>query len=252
MGAAMVVAAPAGIRMRHPLIGGAKTRDRARHECSDFNAAVAAGRGHDRRNRRRAAGTLRQPRRHQQRRARAARAYPHLDRERAAGHRRLSGNGCGGGRHRHAVRPSRRARHRVRHRHLARGPCERPVRRGLGRYQPDEAHRRRSSGGSRLRGRAGRHPQGAERAPARPGLVLPHRSRRRRLPRRHGGDARFRHQCRALRDHARQCPRPRRCHCRRRHAQDGAPGAQELGRLRPHPACSSARKARSASSPRSP
>ena len=132
------------------------------------------------------------------------------------------------------------------------GHVNAPVRRGLGRYQPDEAHRRRSSGGSRLRGRAGRHPQGAERAPARPGPVLPHRSRRRRLPRRHGGDARFRHQCRALRDHARQCPRPRPW------SPPTAPRSRRrAGRARARPAttspaCSSARKARSASSPRSP
>ncbi len=40
--------------------------------------------------------------------------------------------------------------------------------------------------------------------PARPGPVLPDRSGRRRLARRHGGDARVRHQCGALRHHARQ------------------------------------------------
>ena len=47
----------------------------------------------------------------------------------------------------------------------------------------------------------GRHPQAAQRVPARPGPVLPDRSGRRRLARRHGGDARLGHQCGALRHH---------------------------------------------------
>jgi D-lactate dehydrogenase (cytochrome) len=49
--------------------------------------------------------------------------------------------------------------------------------------------------GSRLRRPARRHPQGAQRIPARPGCFLPDRSRRRRLARRHGGDALLGHQC---------------------------------------------------------
>ena len=45
----------------------------------------------------------------------------------------------------------------------------------------------------------------AQRASARPGPVLPDRSGRRRLARRHGGDALLRHQCGALRHHEGQC-----------------------------------------------
>ena len=66
------------------------------------------------------------------------------------------------------------------------------------RHEPGARGARR---GPRLRGRARRHAQGAQRASARPGPVLPDRSGRRRLARRHGGDARLRHQCGALRHH---------------------------------------------------
>ena len=59
--------------------------------------------------------------------------------------------------------------------------------------------------GPRLRDRARRHPQAAQRISARPGPVLPDRSGRRRLARRHGGDARVGHQCGALRHHEGQC-----------------------------------------------
>ncbi len=56
-----------------------------------------------------------------------------------------------------------------------------------------------------LRHRARHHAQAAQRASARQGRVLPDRSRRRCLARRHGGDARVRHQCGALRHHEGQC-----------------------------------------------
>ncbi len=83
------------------------------------------------------------------------------------------------------------------------GHVNAPLRRGLARSLAHEPHPRRACRGPRLRGRAGRHPQGAQRAFARSRAVLPHRSRRRRKPWRHGGDARLGHQRRALRHHAR-------------------------------------------------
>ena len=96
-----------------------------------------------------------------------------------------------------------------------------------------------------------RHPQAAQRAPARHRPVLPDRPRRRRHPRRHGGDARLGHQRRPLRHDAGE-----------RAGADGGPGrragssAPAAGRAsrRPatiSPACSWAPRGRSASSPRS-
>ena len=54
----------------------------------------------------------------------------------------------------------------------------------------------------------GDHAQAAQRASARSGRVFSDRSRRRRLARRHGGDALLRHQRRALRHHEGQCRSP--------------------------------------------
>ena len=113
--------------------------------------------------------------------------FPHIDR-RSAGDRA-------------AVRRAARAGHRVRHRHLARGPGQRAARRHLPRFPRHEPRACRPCRGSRLRHRAWHHPQAAQRAPARPRPVLPDRSRRRCFARRHGLDARVRHQCGALRHH---------------------------------------------------
>ena len=96
-----------------------------------------------------------------------------------------------------------------------------------------EPRARRARRGSRLRGRAGRHPQAAQRASARPGPVLPDRSRRRRLARRHGGDARLRHQRGALRHDEGQRAGAQGGAGERRGDHDGAPRQEVLGRLRP-------------------
>ena len=139
----------------------------------------------------------------------------------------------------------------VRHRHLARRPCQRAARRRLDRLPRHEPHSRGPRRGPRLRGRAGRHAQAAQRASARPGPVLPDRSRRRRLARRHGGDARLGHQRGALRHHEGQragaegrAGERRDHHDRRAAPRNPRPATTSRG-------CSSARKARSASSPSS-
>ena len=65
--------------------------------------------------------------------------------------------------------------------------------------------------------------------------VLPDRSRRRRLARRHGGDPRLGHQRGALRHHEGQRAGARRGHRRRRaFMRTGAAREEVLGRLRPH------------------
>ena len=92
----------------------------------------------------------------------------------------------------------------------------------------------------------------AERAIARHRPVLPDRSGRRRFDRRHGGDARLGHQCRALRHDEGQCSFVGRGHRRRLHRAHG-----RAGRKNPRPATisrgfSSVPKARLASSPKSP
>ena len=66
----------------------------------------------------------------------------------------------------------RRAGHPVRRRHLARGPRQRAARRRVDRFPRHEQDAGRARRGSRLRGRARHHPQGAQRAAARPGPVL--------------------------------------------------------------------------------
>ena len=63
---------------------------------------------------------------------------------------------------------------------------------------------RRQSGGSRLHRRSRRDARRSQCLSARSGPVLPRRSRCQCDHRRHGGDARLRHQCRPLRHHARQ------------------------------------------------
>ena len=66
---------------------------------------------------------------------------------------------------------------------------------------------------------------------ARPGPVLPDRSRRRRVDRRHDRDPRLRHQRRPLRHHEGQRPRPDGGAAERRRDPHGPPGEEELGRL---------------------
>ena len=99
------------------------------------------------------------------------------------------------------LRRARRADHSVRRRLLARRPRQRAARRRVDRLPRHEQGARGSRRGSRLRRPARHHPQGAQRAAARQRPVLSDRSRRRRLARRHGGDARLRHQRGALRHH---------------------------------------------------
>ncbi len=83
------------------------------------------------------------------------------------------------------------------------------------------------------------------------GPLLPDRSRRGCEHRRHVHDARLRHQCRALRLDARKRPRADGRARRRPHHQDRHARASRR-RATTSRACSSARKARSASSPKSP
>ena len=113
----------------------------------------------------------------------------------------------------HLRRPPR-AGDRVRHRHLARRPRQRALWRRLDRLPRHEPRAGGALAGPRLRGRARHHPQAAQRASARPGPVLSDRSGRRRLARRHGGDALLRHQRGALRHHEGQRAGARRSCCR--------------------------------------
>ena len=138
-----------------------------------------------------------------------------------------------GRRDRARLRGASHARHRLRHRHVAGGAPQRAGRRHLRRPVAHEPHRRRARRRSRLRGGAGRHAQAAEYAPARRGAVLPDRPRRRCEPRRHGGDARLRHQRRALRHDEGQRAEPDGGDAGRVADQDGEPRQEDLGRLRP-------------------
>ena len=104
-----------------------------------------------------------------------------------------------------AVRGRARAGDRLRHRHLARRPGQCAARRHLPRFPRHEPRARGACRGSRLRHRARHHPQGSSTSICATGRVFPDRSRRRRLARRHGGDARLGHQCGALRHHEGQC-----------------------------------------------
>ena len=109
--------------------------------------------------------------------ARAARQHRHLDREPAAGRGGVSAIDRRRAGDRAHLRGASRADHPVRHRHLARRPRQRAAGRRLDRrprHEPGAGGARR---GSRLRGPARHHPQGAQRIPARPGRVLPDRSR---------------------------------------------------------------------------
>ena len=103
------------------------------------------------------------------------------------------------------LRALRNAGHSLWHRHLARRPYQRALRRHLGRPVADEPGAGGQCRGSRCAGRGGRHAQALNEHLRDQGPVLPDRSRRRCEPRRHGGDARVGHQCGALRHHAREC-----------------------------------------------
>ena len=118
-------------------------------------------------------------------------------------------------RYRARLRRSPHSDHPLRHRLLAGGTSERPLGRHLGRSFAHEPHSCRPCRGSRLRGRARRHPQAAQRLPPRYRAVLPDRPRRRREPWRHGCDARLRHQRRALRHDEGQRPESDRRHAGR-------------------------------------
>ena len=117
------------------------------------------------------------------------------------------------------------------------------------RFSRHEPRARRPCRGSRLRGRAGHHPQAAQRVPARPGAVFPDRSGRRRLARRHGLDARLWHQRRALRhDEGQRAVAQSRAR-QRRGDDDGDARKEVVLGLRPHPADRRRRRHAWASSP---
>ena len=131
--------------------------------------------------------------------AAAARPHPDLDRQCPARRGRLRREARRRRRRGMHRRRPRRADRAVRRRHVARRPCQRALRRRVDRLLAHEPGARRPRRGPRLRRRAGRDSQGAQRVLARHGPVFSCRSRRRRLDRRHGGDARLRHQRGALR-----------------------------------------------------
>ncbi len=142
----------------------------------------------------------------------------------------------GGGRHRAHLRPPSHSGGGLRHRHLARGQRHSAPRRSGGGH---DAHGPGLEGerGRPGRHRAGaRHAQAAQRIRARPGPVLPHRSGCGCLARRHGGDAGFGHQRRALRDHARERAGADRRSGRRPHHPHFAARKKVRRRLRPHAA----------------
>ena len=121
----------------------------------------------------------------------------------------------------------------VRHRHLAGGARHAGARRRFRRPDADEGGAGGQCRGHGLPGAGGRHASRAEPASARPGPVLPGRSRRRRLARRHVRDAGQRHQRGALRHHARKRAGPDRGAGRRACDPHWRAGAQIRDRLRP-------------------
>ncbi len=165
--------------------GNAGTQHGAFRSCTTDHATAQSSGQCDCRARR----ALRQPARHRAGGARTARPYDDLDRQPAAGRGVLSADDGGSAGGRAAVRVGARAGGRVRRRHLARRPGQRAARRRLPRFSRHEPRARRPRRGSRLRHRARHYPKAAQRISARQGRVLPDRSRRRRLARRHGGDA---------------------------------------------------------------
>ena len=141
--------------------------------------------------------------------------------------------GRGGAADRPAVRPAQDADHRLRHRHLARGPYQRAQRRHLARLEPHEQGADGQRGRPRCRGPARRHAQAAQRIHPRHRSLLPDRSRGRRLAGRHGQHARLGHQRGALRHHARERAGAAGRHGRRPPDAARPPLAQVVGGLRP-------------------
>ena len=119
---------------------------------------------------------------------------------------------------------------------IARGAGQRPAGRRVDRLPRHEQGAGGPRRGPGLRDRARHHPQGAQRVPARPGRVLSDRSRRRRLARRHGGDALFGHQRGALWHHEGQCAGAQSGDAVGRGDEHGAPRQEILRRLRSHAA----------------
>ena len=116
------------------------------------------------------------------------------------------------------------------------GHVNAPLRRRVDRLPRHEPRAGGARRGPRLRRRAGRHPEAAQRISARPGLVLSARSRRRRLARRHGGDALLGHQCGALRHDEGRRARAQGRAAERRADDHGAPRQEIVLGLRPHAA----------------
>ena len=118
-------------------------------------------------------------------------------------------------------------RHQLRGAYRAAGASDQP---GPLAHEPRRAHRSRRLPG---RGSARRHAHNSEQRAALDRPLLPGRSRRRRLARRHGGDQRQRHDDRALRRHAPEYRRARGRAGQWRGTAARTPGAQDQQRLRP-------------------
>ena len=178
-----------------------------------------------------AGGALRQPARHIGSGADAARPYFDLAGGGAARRGGVRRNQRGRHRHRAHLRRPRRADRSFRRRHFVGRPRQCAAWRRLHRLQPDGPSPRRSRRRPRLRRRTRHHAQGAQRASARHRVVFPDRPGSGRIDRRHGGDARFRHQCGALRHDEGQ-----RAVAGDRHRRGRVPAHGEPGRANPRPA----------------
>ncbi|CAA9284251.1 MAG: D-Lactate dehydrogenase, cytochrome c-dependent, partial [uncultured Acetobacteraceae bacterium] len=168
--------------------------------------------------------------------ARAARPRRGPDAAHPARRRGLRRNHGRGEPHRRALPPARRRRDALRRRHLA----GRPRQPGAARHHPrpvaHDGHPRGQPRGHGLPDRTGRHAAPAERFPARPGPVLPGRSRQPLHHRRHVRHACFRHQRRALRDHPGERAGPSGGARGRARDRDRRAGAEGRQRLRSDPA----------------
>ena len=134
------------------------------------------------------------------------------------------------------MRPAPLPRDSLRHRDVARRPRPGAARRGVGGRDADERRPRSERGRPRLPGSAGGDPQAAQYAPSRHRPVLPHRSGRRCVARRHGRDPRLGHERGALRDDAGERAGADRGARRRARREDRGARPQVRRRLRPHPA----------------
>ena len=119
---------------------------------------------------------------------------------------------------------------------VLRGQRQRDLRRCLARPQGHEPGARGPPRGLRLRRRTRHHPYAAQRSPARSRPVLLGRSRRGRLPRRHGLDPCLGDDDRPLRHDEGQRARAEGRAGQRRADVHRAAGAKVVRRLRPHPA----------------